>query len=222
MRGLTVLMLFALLLAACSPADETAADETTTTADGATTTSVAEVTTTTERATTTTAEETSTTVAAVGGADCLVGEWELNSEAFLEQLTTAMADEVGGQEVSIEFVGGAYTVSMDEGGSFSAVRDEWSWQAVMSEGTFRITIDGIDTGSWSADAQSLTVSDIESNSVVTAQAEVEGELIDLPQSTVPLADTNAVGDTTSYTCSGDTLTVDSEEGFVSELTRVGG
>lgn len=220
MRGLTGLLLFGLVLAACSPSDETAADETTTTADEVTTTSGVEETSTTQATTTTT--EATTTTAAASGADCLVGEWELDSEAFVEQLTTAMAEEVGGQDITIEFVGGSYTVSMGEGGTFTAVRDEWSWQTAMAEGTFRITIDGIDTATWSADAGSLTVSDIESSSVVTAQAEVEGELVDLPQSTVPLADTNAVGETTSYTCTGDTLTVESTEGFTSELTRVGG
>lgn len=221
MRGLTLLLLLGLVLAACSPADETTADETTTTVDEATTTSEAETTTTIE-ATTSTTEATTTTTVAASGADCLVGEWELDSEAFVEQLTTAMAEEVGGQDITIEFVGGSYTVSMGADGTFIAVRDEWSWQSSMSEGNFRITIDGADTGTWSADAGSLTVSDIESNSVVTAQAEVEGELIDMPQATVPLADTNAVGETASFICTGDTLTVESTEGFTSELTRVGG
>ena len=221
MRGSTVLLLLGLVLTACSPADETTADETTTTVDDDTTTSAGEATTTTQ-VTTTTTEATTTTAAAASGADCLVGEWELDSEAFVEQLTMAMAEEVGGQDITIDFVGGSYTVSLGEDGTFTAVRDEWGWQSAMSEGTFRITIDGTDAGTWSADAGSLTISDIESNSVVTAQAEVEGELIDMPQATVPLADTNAVGDTASYTCTGDTLTVESTEGFTSEFTRVGG
>lgn len=221
MRGATLFALLALTVAACSPDDGATEAETTTTAGEAAVTSEPAATTTTPDSTTTTSQPT-TTMAAAGGASCLVGEWELDSEAFLEEMTSAMEEQAAGQDVVMEFVGGSYTVSLAESGIFLAQRDEWSFQMVMAEGTFRMTIDGTDTGSWAADEGSLTVSNVESASLLTAQAEVDGELIDLPQGTVPITDTNAVGETSAYTCAGDTLTVDSTEGFTSTLTRVSG
>lgn len=223
MRGATLLLSLAMVLAACSPAEETSAEEvTTTTGDEAPTTTAAATTTTAEATTTTEAATTTTAAAAGGGPDCLVGDWELDSEAFLEQLTAAMEQEAGGQDVTLEFVGGSYVLSLSQGGLYTGDRDEWGFQMVMADGIFRITIDGLDTGSWEADEQSLTVSDVESASILTAQAEIDGELVDLPQGTVPLVDTNAIGETASYTCSGDSLTVESPGGFTSQLTRVGG
>lgn len=222
MRGATLLALLALTMAACSPDDGATAAETSTTAGEAAVTSEPASTTTTPDSTTSTVPVTTTTTAGAAGADCLVGEWELDSEAFLEQMTSAMQEQSAGQDVTMEFVGGSYTVSLGESGIFLVQRDEWSFQMVMSEGTFRMTIDGTDTGSWTADQDSLTVSNVESASVLTAQAEVDGELIDLPQGTVPITDTNAVGETSTYTCAADTLTVDSTEGFTTTLTRVSG
>lgn len=219
MRRLTLPTLLVLVLASCSPADETAAETTTTGAEA--TTTEAPATTTTTVTTTTTTEPTTTMAAAAGGPDCLVGEWELDSEAFLEQLATAMAEESGGQDMTIDFAGGSYLVSMQENGQFLAEREDWSFEMGSPEGTFRVTIDGEDTGTWEADQSSLTVSNVETSSVLTTQAVVDGELVDLPQGTMPLTDTDAVGETSTYTCSGDTLTVESED-FTSQLNRVGG
>ena len=56
----------------------------------------------------------------------------------------------------MEFVGGSYTVSLSENETLVAERVQWSFQMVMSEGTFRMTIDGIDTESWMAEEDSLT------------------------------------------------------------------
>lgn len=220
MRGFTLFAALALALSACGTS--TSDDGTTTTGDGSATTSAAADTTTTTRATTTTTGATTTTLGASGGEDCLVGEWELDSEAFVEQMTSAMAGEGGAEDVTVEFVGGSYVVSMTDDGTFVSERDEWSFQAVMSEGTFRMTVDGTDTGTWSSDGDTVTVATTETNSTVSVQAEVDGELIDIPQGSVPLTNTSAVGDSATFSCSGDTLTVDSEEGFVSRMNRVGG
>lgn len=221
MRRTTFVMvaLAALTLSACGGGDDTADEESTTTAAPATTTTMA--TTTTEATTTTTEPPTTTTTQAEAGA-CLVGTWDLDSEDFVQQLADGMADAAGAGEVTVSFVGGSYTVTMSEDGTFAAERDEWSFEAATSEGAFRITIDGVDTGMWAVDGDTLTISDVESGSTVKAQAVVNGELVDLPGGTVPVADSDALGASSTYECSGDVLVVHADGGFTSTLTRIDG
>lgn len=209
-----------LVLAACSPTE--AEGSTTTTQDTATTTTATETTTTSVPTTTTTEATTTTTTAGGGGESCLVGEWELDSEAFMDSLSEAFSEEAGTSDLSIEFVGGSYVVSLSESGLFTGDRDEWAFEISMAEGSFRITIDGLDTGSWEADGSTLVIRDYESASILKAQAVVNGELVDLPQGTVPMTDSNAITPSSTFECSGDTLIVTAEEDFVSEFTRLGG
>ena len=220
MRGQAIIIGAALLLGACTAESEqtttsAAADTTTTTAAATTTTSAP--TTTTEATTTTTSDAT-----AGGGESCLVGTWELDSEAFMESLEGAFADEPALENVTVEFVDGSYTVTMTDGGSFTASRDDWSFQVVSADATFRLTIDGSEEGGWMADGSTLTVTDVEGSLSVDAQALVDGELVDLPTGSVPTIESSAVAESSSYECRDDALTVTVEEGFVSEFTRVDG
>lgn len=220
MRGVRIIIAMTLLLAACTAESgqtttTAAADTTTTTA--ADTTTTAPTTTTTEATTTSTSDET-----ARGGESCLVGEWELDSEAFMESLASAFASEAALENVTVEFVEGSYTVSMSEGGTFTATRDGWSFQIVSPDGTFRLTIDGSEEGNWSGTDSTLTVTDMEGSLSVEAQAVVDGELVDLPTGSVPTVESSAVSESSSYECNDDMLTVTVEEGFVSEFTRSGG
>ncbi len=220
MRGIAVASLWILVLAACGGES---ADPTTTLIDtDANTTEVG--TTTTTRATTTTTESTTTTSLATsrGGDSCLTGVWQLNSEAFMENLTTAFAAEADLQNVTAEFVGGSYTVTLAESGEYSGVRDDWAFQVGSPEGTFRLTIDGMDEGVWSADGPTLAISEVESSATITAQAVVDGEVFDLPTGTAPTVEGNAVAESSSYQCTDSSLTVTVEQGFVSEFTRVDG
>lgn len=211
-----------LVLNACA---SESGETTTTSAEDVTTTTAAAETTTTSAPTTTTTEATTTSTAPEsGGAGqaCLIGDWELDSEAFMESLSEAFSAEVGTDDLSIQFVGGSYIVSLGESGIFTGDRDEWAFETTMQEGAFRITIDGLDTGSWEADGSTLAITDYESASILKAQAVVDGELVDLPQGTVPMTDSNAVTPSSTYDCSGDTLVITAEEGFTSEFTRVSG
>lgn len=214
-------MAMALMLAACTSADQT------TTTEGAdvTATTSADDTTTTSTSTTTTTEATTTSTAAAaggGGESCLAGDWELDSEAFMESLGEAFSEEAGTDDMTIEFVGGSYIVSLSESGLFTGDRDEWAFETITAEGVFRVTIDGLDTGSWEADGSTLVIRDFESAAILQAQAVIDGELVDLPRGTVPMSDSSAVTPTSTYECSGDMLTVTAEEDFVSEFTRIDG
>jgi len=223
MKRATLIFGVALVVGAC--ASESGETTTTSGGDEVTTTTAAEATTTSAPATTTTTVPTTTTTADEargGGESCLVGEWELDSEAFMESLTEAFSEQVGAPDASIEFVGGSYIVTLSESGLFTGDRDDWAFETSTPEGALRITIDGLDTGSWEADGSSLVINDFESAAVLKAQAVVEGELVDLPQGTVPMTDSSAVTPTSTYECSGDTLVVTAEEDFKSEFTRVSG
>ena len=217
MRGRAIIIGLALLLAGCAAESE----ETTTSAAADTTTTTAPATTTTTEPTTTTEQTTTTTSgeAAGGGESCVVGTWELDSEAFMESLEEAFADEAALDNATVEFVEGSYTVTMTGEGSFTALRDGWSFQVVSPEGTFRLTIDGSEEGGWTTDGSTLTVTNMEGSLSVDAQAVVDGELVDLPTGSLPTIESSAVAESSTYECSGDSLTVTVEEGFVSEFTR---
>ena len=217
MRGVVIAVGAALVLAACTAETE----ETTTTQADLTTAAVDDTTTTTSTPTTTTEATTSSAPAeAVGeGESCLVGTWDLDSESFMQSLEGAFVEEAVLENVTVEFVEGSYTVTMSEGGSFTASRDDWSFQVVTSDATFRLTIDGSEQGSWTADGSTLTLTNVEGTLSVDAKAVVDGELVDLPTGSVPTIESSAIAESSSYECRDDALTVTVEEGFVSEFTR---
>ena len=223
MRGFLVFAVFALVVAACggesSDSTTTSVDAVTETSEAAPTTTEQETTTTSEPPTTTT---TSREVTGEGGDACLVGAWELDSEAFMENLSSAFAAEADLQNVTVEFVGGTYTVTLEGNGRYTGVREEWAFQAVSEEGTFRLTIDGMDEGTWSADGPTLTISDLESTASITAQAVVDGEVLDLPAGMAPTVQSDAVAEASSYECTDSRLTVSVDEGFASEFRRIDG
>ena len=219
-----MLCVIALAVAACGgDGGETAGENSTTTTATATTTStLASSTTTTTEATTTTTEATTTTTSAPPADECLIGAWELDSDAFMDQMGETMSAATGEPDVSVEHVGGSYVVTMAEGGRFTGDRDEWSFEFTAPEGSFRITIDGIDAGLWEVDGDLLIVSDVESASTVTAQAVVDGALVDLPGGVVPQVESDALGNRSSFECSGDSLVVTPEDGFAASFRRVDG
>ena len=137
----------------------------------------------------------------------------------MENLSAAFAAEADLQDVTVEFAGGSYTVTLAESGEYTGVREDWAFQVVSPDGTFRLTIDGMDVGTWSAEGTMLTISDVESTASITAQAVVGGEVIDLPAGTAPTIRGDAVAEASSYECTDSRLTVSVEEGFVSEFVR---
>lgn len=221
MRGVALLVALALFVAACGgesiESTTTAIEASTETTESAPTTEMESTTTTTEPVTTTAGS-----ASGVGGDPCLAGVWELDSEAFMGNLTAAFAAEADLQNVTVEFVGGTYTVTLGEDGDYTGVREEWAFQAASPEGTFRLTIDGRDEGTWSAQGSTLTISDVESTATITAQAVVDGEVFDLPTGTAPTVEGNAVAEASSYECTDRRLTVSVEQGFVSVFARVSG
>ena len=209
------LFALALVAAGCTGGSEgttTTGDETTsTTASADTTTTVADTTTTTAPATTTTTGGASDG----GGPDCLIGTWVLDNDAFVGALLDEF--EASGMDAeSLEPNDGTYTVELSPDGTFTGTRDDWGFAVTMTEGTFNVTVDGTETGTWSANEDTMSVSSTDSDMTVSATIEAGGQVQELPDSPVNVPE--AIETESDYTCDEDTLEVTSE-GVTTVMTR---
>lgn len=208
MRSTAVLVLILALLAAGCSGDDGSAESTPTSPPS-----------TTAESTTTTAESTTTAaVAGRDGAECLIGEWELDSQLFFDSLFETFSGELGMEEAAFEHVSGTYRVTMAGDGAYTGTRDEWTFRFMIPEGGFQTIIDGTDTGSYAVAGDQLTISDIVSDSDVTFLAEADGELFEVPSG--PGVPSDALGGEGTFACSGDSLTIENE-GVLSAFARVG-
>lgn len=214
-RRRAAVLLFALTLAACGGDDAA-----TTTAAGeppATTQTTAPVTTTSEAATTTT--EAPTTTQAAATSDCLVGSWELDSESFIQQVfagTDTGFEELG--EVTVSHGGGSFVVEMSEDGTYIGTRDEWKIRIESEEGAFVNMLDGTETGTWSVDGDTLTISSDVSDITVSFAAEVDGVLQELPFGGTQTTQTRAFTGSGGFSCSDDSFEA-TFDGFTSVFSR---
>lgn len=221
MRRLMILVsVVGLIAAGCNGG---AGDTTSTTGDATSTTdttmSVPETTTSSAGEPTTTVGETTTTAAAAsGGSDCLVGTWVLDNDAFMENLGSIFAD-AGMPDADVAALGGTFTVELGPDGSLNATRDEWGFDMDTGEGAVVIEVDGTETGTWSADETTLTVSTDTSDLDVGVSVEVDGEMVEMPSEFQPEFDVpQGIATDSTYTCSGDVLTL-TNEGVESVLNR---
>lgn len=203
----TLAIALALLLAACSPGGE---EDTTTSAPEETGSTAASTETTATEATTTTAAPTTTTTEAPSsaGADCVEGTWLLDIQSFISLMQEAFTSEGFGAD-SITANEGTYLVTLSPDGTFTAERDEWGFTVVTGDGTFSMSISGTETGTWSADDTTITVTIDSSDVKVSSTAEVDGQVIEIPESPVDVPD--AVAEDSAYTCNGDVLTVTTDD-----------
>lgn len=200
-------MIIVLLLAACGGGEA----ETTTTAasEAATTTAEATTTTTTEATTTTTEAPTTTTTTEpeMSAEECLVGTWDLDSEAFVDSLMSTMGTDLPGEITS---GGGSYVVEMGADGSFEVTRDEWRYLIESPQGTLVAQIDGTESGTYEADGDTLTATTTGGDATISMGLLVDGELQDLPFPMEMDLATDAIAGTAQYECTDETLTVSSE------------
>lgn len=200
----TLLFALFLVLAACSPGDS---DETTTTASEGT---IAESTGTTESAPTTSepAPTTTTEPQSSAGASCLEGTWALDIQSFISFMQDAFTSEGFGAD-SITANDGPYLVTFGGDGTFTTEREDWGFTVVTSDGTFKLSINGSETGTWTADDSTITVTVTSSDVTASSTAEVDGQTIQIPESPVEVPD--AIAEESAYTCAGDVLMVTTED-----------
>lgn len=205
MRRLSPIIIV-LLLAACGGGEA----ETATTAPPESTTATTEAPTTTAEPTTTTTEApttTTTTEPEPSAEECLVGAWDLDSEAFVESMMSAMGTGLPGEITS---GGGTYVVEMGADGTFQATRDEWRYLIESPQGTLVAQIDGTESGTYEADGDTLTATTTDGDATVSMGLMVDGELQDLPFPMEMDLQTDAIAGTAQYECTDETLTVSSE------------
>jgi hypothetical protein len=204
-RLFTLTLPVALLVSACGGEAE---DTTTTTMDSATTTTTEAPPTTVVETTTTVAVATTLESSRDGGPACLEGTWILDNDAFVEALVAAFA-ESGVEAESLEPNDGVYTIELDADGTFTGTREDWGFSVVIPEGTFNITINGTEMGTWSADDDTMTVTQTGSDVSVSATVEADGQQFELPEAPVPIPE--AMQTDSSYVCDGDTLRITTED-----------
>jgi hypothetical protein len=153
--------------------------------------------------------------ASTGGPSCIEGDWVFGSDGFVEAMRSAMtAQELEGMEIAA--TDGTYTVSFASDGTYTGLRDEWGWSIDTPDGAITVMVSGEETGVWSADDTTISVS-IESSDVqVSATVEADGQTLQLPNSPVPVPE--AIVESSRYECDSDTLTVTTDE-FTFELDR---
>ncbi len=202
MRRLSTLVLaLAVLATACGGDSE---DTTTSIDDAAAPTTGAPAT----EATTT--EAVTTTVEAPGrsGPACLEGTWILDNEAFVDALVAAFADS-GMEPESLDPNDGTYTIELAADGTFTGTRDDWGFSLLISEGRFNIIINGTEMGTWSADDDTITVTQTGADVSVLATVEADGQQFELPEAPVPIPE--AMQTDSTYICDGDTLAITTED-----------
>lgn len=186
--------------------------------DGATTTSSGE---TTTSSSTSTSAATSTTTATAGpgeGADCLVGTWELDSEAFV----ASFQEVYGGSEISdSRYVEGRLLATFEPDGTFRDERQDWTWEMETAGGVFRMRVNGENQGSYAVDGERLTITMEEIGVDASMEMEMNGEVIELPGSGDLPVEPPVVEGSGTFTCSGDRFSLVTEEGMESHFTRVG-
>jgi hypothetical protein len=167
--------------------------------------------------TATAVDDPSTTVTVtvnVVDAVCLVGTWRIRSQEFFDGLSASVA-ELG----AITFRSGEYRIVIREDGSFSGIRDAWTFAVSAPEGNVVVTITAEDGGTWSASDTTLTVNDIAGPSTVTGGIEAGGQFIPLPGGAVQVPPGAGVSGSGPFTCSGDVLTVE-VNGFTTTMDRI--
>lgn len=211
-RTMIVMVSIALAVAACS---SDPVDTTTTAASGA----AAESTTTIsgDGATTTEATAETTTTQAVDRAgdieQCVVGEWELDSEGFFN-VVMAEVEEAEGE---FEYVGGQYLLFISDDGSFTNERRDWTFGFISDMGDFEVRINHVQTGTWMIDGDLLTtVSGVSEPPVI--EFFIDGEPFLFPGGVSPVAPPEAEFEGATVACDGDTLSA-TVEGLTSTWSR---
>lgn len=213
MRRATIALAIVLVAAACS-SDGGAADETTTTVVSGGATSSTEA----PSASTSTTSTTGAPQGSGGGAECLVGTWNLDAEAFFEAITASMsAAELQG--ASFAHVGGVYQAVIEADGTFIDRRVDWNFAVTSPAGELEVIINHERTGSWRIDDGIIDVS-LPGDVPAEQQVFIDGEEFEFPGGVLPFSPPAVDWIPAAYDCDGDTLNI-TAEGVTSMWTRTG-
>lgn len=127
------------------------------------------------------------------GPGCVVGTWIPDAEVMIG-LMNDMSDG------PVEFVGvtGMGTMEFTADGKFTYTYDDWTITAKAGAIPVTVTVDGVDTGSYNATADTLQLTETNMGSTVTMRT---GETVVLSVPSQALTNANP------YACQGDTLKI---------------
>jgi hypothetical protein len=209
------------VLAACSSTTEAETSTTVAVDPGAsTTTAVSDTTTTTGSVdSTTTTEGTTTTTSEPSAslAECAVGVWELDSQAFFDDLIASMPpEEVVGEFLLID---GAYLLTIGADGTVVNERKDWTFGVDSDYGQLEIRINSVQTGTYTIDGDVVTTS-MDPAPPADVRILVDDVPVSFPGGVSPVEPPDAEFTGATITCSGDVLTA-TADGFSSTWDRIG-
>lgn len=217
MKRLVLIMSLMLVVAACSSGGD---DPTTTTvaASGATDTTTTTAAPSTTTTTVAPAETTTTTAAPASDlATCVVGVWELDSEAFLAAVSEGLADEEDAGEFG--FGGGSYSLTISADGTFIDERSDWTLEVTSDFGDLAVTINDRNEGTWTIDGDVLSTT-LDAGEPPELAILVDGVPFEFPGGAPPFEPPDAEFTGATVECSGDAMSA-SFEGFTSTWMRTG-
>lgn len=212
MRKLTVLFaVLAIIAAACG--DDSAGDTSTAAPAAAATEAPATPATTSPRATSaapattvapTTVATTTVAPAGGGGADCLVGGWEIDAEKYVAGLASMAAAAVSSddEDATASHVGGTWTFDMNADGTYSTERQDFEIAIESPDGELRMVFSGSEAGTWSVDGDMMSFAATETTGGVDFFLVADGVRIPVPSAPFDVDDARGSG---TFTCDDTTL-----------------
>jgi len=161
----------------------------------------------------------STVEATTSSAECLVGRWMLDSDAFLDAVFAAAAPDVQTQ-ATFEYGGGTYALDIDPDLSYESQRTDWEMVIITDEGTVFSTFNGGQTGTVAVSGDSLTWNDETAATTIKLEVEIGGTRQEIPVAGDQVVSTLATSGNGSYSCAGDILTA-VNEGITTTWNREG-
>ena len=223
-RTAIVSIAVALVVAACSSSSEDAAPASTTstvedTAAASTTVAESPESTTTTAAPTTTMQGTTTVAASASIGECVIGTWELDSQAFFDQIVASLPEDE--QVGTFTFKGGQYLLVVEGDGTFASIRDDWSFGAETDDGEIELRINDEQTGTYEFDGTVLSTT-LAGGSPAEVELLVDGVPFELPGGRTPVEPPAAEFEGAVVSCDGDVMSssVPGEE-FAAMWRRVG-
>lgn len=157
-------------------------------------------------------------------AACFVGDWELDSQHFLDQIVTLAGSDFP-PGAGMAHVGGRYVVSAHPDGTTTDRREEWRWEMTSPDAMIWVILDGVETGTWridhGADPTRGSLNVQTTGGDVTVRFESPLGPLPFNEHTFP---TEAIGTDATYVCSPTTLEITSTTDghtITNRFTRIG-
>lgn len=134
--------------------------------------------------------------------DCPVGNWSLRSAEFFDQLAAVDAGD-------ISYLSGDYLLSMFADGTWTAVRDAWSFEIRTEQGLLVGVVSGSETGTWASTDDLLVFAEAES----TSKVELFVNGVALQGGSGSFSDPGSFAGELPFTCDASVMSFRSEAAF---------